>query len=78
MARAYYLGRVNTAEYELGTNSKFFHKGAGFAFQYHVAPLPAALVEDLFGIKLKPGELVRLKKGTIKWETLKSSTPQTK
>jgi|OpeIllAssembly_1097287.scaffolds.fasta_scaffold474007_2 hypothetical protein len=64
--KSYFLGCRRVGRYEIGRDPRFFEASMGFAWKDFLCELDHRIVEDIWKITLKPGELVRLKLGTQK------------
>lgn len=91
--RSYYIGCRQANYYEVGHDPHFFEKGLGFAWKYFLCELDTKFVEKVMKLDMIPGELRRIKLGSMKttplteeewrriqeWKKGRSSTaPQTR
>ena len=68
MAKRLYLGRAAPGNYELGTARKAWRPSKGFKMPSLLKLFCRREFEEITGIKLKPGEIRRVKSITIDLE----------
>lgn len=61
-----YLGCSRSGMYEMGRDPRYFEKGLGFAWKDFLCDVHRKHVEQVMGLTLNPGDIVKLKIKTQK------------